>query len=347
MGSVCIEGPKWSGKTSIAIHHGYIIFSVADSSNANQNKGLALMDPDLVISGDNLRVIDEWQEVPSLLDAVRSNVDRNVSKGLYILTGSATPNDESIIHSGVGRITTLSMRAMSLFESGDSPGSISIGSMFDGTFENKITGNVDLKHLIQLTARGGWPGSLGLDDKAAMGIPKDYLKGVVKNDLKKMDGPQRNEEKIWMLLRSLARNESTSASKNTIIRDISDSDGMDISCPTIDSYLCDLGRLHLIEDCKPFSPDLRSPKRVGKAKKRHFTDPSLAIAALGITPKMLFYDLETYGFLFESMCDRDLDIYAKSLGGDLYHYHDSEGYELDSVIVLEDGRWVGGHSKSN
>ncbi|WP_414595595.1 ATP-binding protein [Candidatus Methanoprimaticola sp. MG2] len=340
MGAICIEGPKWCGKTRTALHHSRSMFSVDDPSNSYQNRKLAMMDPDLVLSGEIPRTIDEWQEVPSLWDAVRSNVDRrNPEKGLFIMTGSATPNDGDIIHSGVGRISTIKMRTMSLFESRDSTGAITIRSMFDGSFKNVMIGDVRLEHLVFLTARGGWPGSLGLSEAEALKIAPDYIDGVVRNDLKKLNDKSRDEIKFQMLLRSLARNESTVVSKKTILSDIQEYEGYGIGTSTLDAYLNDLQRLHLTDNCEPFNPRLRAKDRIGKSVKRHFVDPSLAIAALGVTPSMLMNDLETYGFMFEAMCNRDLKIYADALGGRLYHYRDKEGYELDAVLILNDGRW--------
>lgn len=340
MGAVHVEGPKWCGKTCTGKRHSKSAILIADPDEGYQNKLLAQTNPGLVLKGEFPRLIDEWQEVPALWDAVRSNVDRIGGKGLFILTGSATPNDKDIIHSGVGRITTVKMRPMSLFESGDSVGTASLKNLFNGKFEDHITGDMGLKHLIQLTVRGGWPGSLNLNPEDSFKIPKDYVDGVVRNDLKKMDDVDRDEGKLWKVLKSLARNESTLASKRTILHDISEEDETGVSAPTLDSYLAALTRLHMIENRKPFNPNLRSRGRVGKTEKRYFVDPSLAIAILNATPASLLNDLETYGCMFESMCVRDLTIYAEAIGGKLYHYRDKENYEIDAVIELDDGRWA-------
>ncbi len=340
MGAVHIEGPKWCGKTWTGKKHSKSAIFIADSGGGHQNKILAQTNPDLALEGEFPRLIDEWQEVPELWDAVRSNIDRIGGKGLFILTGSATPNDKDIIHSGVGRITTVKMRTMSLFESRDSTGTVSLKDLFDKKFEDHNTGDVNLKHIIQLTVRGGWPGSLNLTPEDAFKIPKDYLSGVVRNDLKKMDGIDRDEDKLWRVLKSLARNESTLASKKTILNDVFEEDGAEVSVPTLDSYLAALERLHIIENRKPFDPNIRSRGRVGKTEKRYFTDPSLAIAALNATPTSLLNNLETYGCMFESMCVRDLTIYAEAVEGELYHYRDKKNYEIDAIIELCDGRWA-------
>lgn len=263
---------------------------------------------------------------------MRNNVDYG-GKGLFILTSSATPNDKNTIHSGVGRITTVKMRPMSLFESEDSSGLVSLKDLFDGNFEGLLTGDVCLKHLIQLTVRGGWPGSLNLSIEEASGILKDYLKNMVRNNLR-TDDVDRNQSKLRKVLKALARNESMSTSK----KDLMDDAG--VSAPTLDSYLAALTRLHIIENLKPFNPGLRSKGRVGKTEKRYFTDPSLAIAASNMSPESLLGDLRIYERMFESMCVRDLTIYAETFEGKMYHYRDKKNYEIDAVIELRDGRWA-------
>ena len=334
MGAVHVEGPKGCGKTRTGKQHSKSSILIADSDERHQNKLLAQTNPGLVLKGEFPRLIDEWQEVPELWDGVRNNVDRIGDKGLFILTSSATPNDKNIIHSGVGRITTVKMRHMSLFESKDSSGLVSLKDLFDGNFEGLLTGDVCLKHLIQLTVRGGWPGSLNISIEGASGIPKDYLKSMVRNELRKTDDVDRNQSKLWKVLKALARNESMLTSK----KDLMDDAG--VSAPTLDSYLAALTRLHIIENLKPFNPGLRSKGRVGKTEKRYFTDPSLAIAASNMSPESLLGDLRIYERMFESMCVRDLTIYAETFEGKMYHYRDKKNYEIDAVIELRDGRWA-------
>ena len=339
-GAVCIEGPKWCGKTWTGLNHSNSVIYINDPSGNFQNRRLAEIDPELILKGEGPRLIDEWQEVPQIWDAVRHKVDMISDKGRFILTSSATPNNDGIMHSGAGRIGRIRMHTMSLYESGDSSGEVSLLELFDKPWNKDLfTNEVRLEHLIDLTIRGGWPGILGLRTEDAMEVSKSYLDAIINEDIQTIDYKKRDIMKMRMLLRSLARNESTIVNKSTLARDISDSDDGAISFPTLSDYLDVLDRLHIIEVQPAFDPNMRSSVRVGKAPKRRFTDPSLAIAALGATPKMMIGDLNTYGLMFESMCIRDLEIYAESFGGRVYHYRDGEGREIDAVIELPDGRW--------
>ncbi len=339
-GAVCIEGPKWSGKTWTSSYHCSSEIYIGDPSGNFQNRNLAELSPDLVLEGEAPRLIDEWQEVPSLWDAVRYKVDQSQGKGKFILTGSATPNHKGILHSGAGRIARLRMRTMSLYESGDSSGEISLEALCHGEMRPAMTGEVDLKKLVELIIRGGWPGNLGLSAEQAALLPGEYLEAVLEDDVYRMDGVHRDLSKMRLLLRSLARNESTTASKKTLIRDIKDSDDEEIDANTLSSYLDIFERLFLTENQPPFSTAVRSSARVRQAEKRHFADPSLACALLKVTSESLIGDLETLGFLFEALCERDLRIYAESFGGRLYHYQDYSGNEIDAVIELPDASWA-------
>lgn len=338
-GAVCIEGPKWCGKTWTSLIHSTTSIMLADSSGGQKNSDLVILNKNLALNGDVPRLIDEWQEYPPLWDAVRSRIDSEGKKGMYILTGSATPARQGIIHSGAGRIGMLKMYPMSLYESSDSSGKASIQAIFDKTQDDVLTGEVDLENLIRLTIRGGWPGSLSLSDKVAALIPNSYISAIVNEDIDKIDSKIRDKHKVTLLLRSLARNECTVASLATLAKDIATANRETIDADTITEYLNIFERLFLIENQKPFSANIRSSDRVRKAEKRHFIDPSLAAALLKATPAKLMHDLNTFGFLFESLCERDLKIYAKSLGGNLYHYQDYAGREIDAVVELEDGRW--------
>ena len=280
-----------------------------------------------------------WQEVPPLWDAVRYKVDQDSRKGQFILTGSATPNHKGILHSGAGRIGRIRMRPMSLWESGDSSGRVSLERLCRGELTPAMTGEVDLKALIALIIRGGWPGSLGLPPEQAALIPGAYLDAVIDDDVYRMDGVKRDTQKMRQLLRSLARNESTTATNKTLMRDIKAVDDEDIDGNTVAAYLDIFQRLFLTDNQPPFSTGIRSSVRVKQAEKRHFADPSLACALLKATPAGLLGDLETLGFLFEALCERDLRIYAQSFGGSLYHYQDYSGREIDAVIELSDGTW--------
>ena len=338
-GAVCIEGPKWCGKTWTSSYHSRSEIYIGDPAGNFQNRQLAELSPALVLEGETPRLIDEWQEVPPLWDAVRYQVDQNPQKGQFILTGSATPNHKGILHSGAGRIARLRLRPMSLWESGDSSGKVSLQSLCHGEMTPAMTGAVDLKALIGLIIRGGWPGSLELSSEQAALLPAEYLNAVIDDDVYRMDGIKRDTHKMRLLLRSLARNESTTATNRTLIRDVKAIDDTDIDSNTIAAYLDIFKRLFITDNQPPFSVGIRSSVRIKQAEKRHFADPSLACALLKATPASLLGDLETLGFLFEALCERDLRIYAESFGASLYHYQDYKNQEIDAVIELPDGTW--------
>ena len=338
-GAICIEGPKWCGKTWSSSYHSNSEIYIGDPNGNFQNRQLAQMSPSLVLEGEIPRLIDEWQEVPPLWDAVRYKVDQTPSKGQFILTGSATPNHKGILHSGAGRIARIKMRTMSLYESGDSSGDVSLMDLCNGKMTPKMTGEVDLRKIIEYIVRGGWPASLGLPVESAALLPKEYLEAVLNDDIYRVDGVKRNTHKMRLLLRSLARNESTTVSNKTLKNDIKAIDDEDIDTATIADYLNILDRLFITDNQKPFSTKIRSSVRIKQSEKRHFCDPSLACALLNITPNMLLNDLETLGFLFESLCERDLKIYAESIDAHIYHYQDYKEREIDTIIELNDGRW--------
>ena len=339
-GAICIEGPKWCGKTWTSSYHANSKFFLADPAGNFQNRKLAEIDPNTVLEGPAPRLIDEWQEYPPLWDAVRYKVDQSAQKGQFILTGSATPNHKGILHSGAGRIAKLRMRTMSLYESGDSSGQISLEALCNGTLTPAMTGEVDLKNLINLIIRGGWPGSLGLPLKQAALLPQQYLQAVIDDDVYRIDEVKRNTHKMRLLLMSLARNESTTATNALLKADIKEKDAQDIDANTVTAYLDIFKRLFLTDNQPPFASNVRSSVRVRQAEKRHFADPSLACALLKLTPEALLNDLETLGFMFEALCERDLRIYAESFGGTLYHYQDYKNREIDAVIELPNGKWA-------
>ena len=341
MGAVCIEGPKWCGKTWTSSWHSNSEYLVGNPDNNFQNRTLAEMSPALVLEGETPRLIDEWQEVPPLWDAVRYTVDQRGQKGQFILTGSATPKRKGVLHSGAGRIGKLRMRPMSLYESGDSSGKVSLQELCEGKLTPTITGEVDLRTLARLTVRGGWPGNLEIDDADISLLPNEYLNAVIDDDVNRVDETRRDSRKVRLLLRSLARNESTTATNRTLKNDIKEIDDEDIDVETVATYLDIFNRLFLTDNQQPFSAKLRSSVRVKQAEKRHFCDPSLACALLKATPEKLIGDLETFGVLFEALCERDLKIYAESFGAQLYHYQDYAGNEIDAVIELPDGNWCG------
>ncbi|MDD7064376.1 MAG: DUF4143 domain-containing protein [Mollicutes bacterium] len=339
-GAICIEGPKWCGKTWTSAFHSKSEFLVGDPYNAFSNRQLAELNPSLVLQGETPRLIDEWQEVPSLWDATRAEVDSRNKKGQIILTGSSTPKTKGILHSGAGRITRLRMNTMSLFESGDSTGAISLQDLCNGNLQDQMVEEASLSQLAYLIVRGGWPANIGSDIFAAHLMPKSYMTSVISTDLNKLDdGVEYSAHKAELLLRSLARNECTCASDLSLLNDIRETENESLGRNTVTKYLESLNRLFLFNNQKPFSPSFRSSLRVKQMEKRHFSDPAMACALLNLTSTKLLQDLNTFGFLFESLVERDLDIYSQSFGGKLFHYQDYKNNEMDAVIELEDGEW--------
>ena len=337
--AVCIEGPKYCGKTWTALKYSNSVIYIGDPSKNFQNRTMARLDESSVLLGTNPRLLDEWQEVPSLWDAVRFVSDADNRKGKFLLTGSATPVHKGILHSGTGRISKLSMTTMSLHETGDSDGSVSLKKLFEGKLELTQSKSVDLDELIYLTIRGGWPSNIGLDEKACLNFSKAYLKTVIEDDIYRIDEIKRDQNKIRFLVKSLARNVSTIVSNKKLISDVKEQSEVPIANETLNEYLDILKRLFIIEEQPSFSANLRSTVKIGKNPKRHFADPSLAIAAMGLTNDQLKKDLNTFGFIFESFCYHDLKIYAESIGASIYHYRDKLNREIDIVIQLSDGRW--------
>ena len=339
-GAICIEGPKWCGKTWTSAFHSKSEFLVGDPYNAFSNRQLAELNPSLVLQGETPRLIDEWQEVPSLWDATRAEVDSRNKKGQIILTGSSTPKTKGILHSGAGRITRLRMNTMSLFESGDSTGAISLQDLCNGNLQDQMVKETSLSQLAYLIVRGGWPANIGSDILAAHLMPKSYMTSVISTDLNKLDdGVEYSAHKAELLLRSLARNECTCASDLSLLNDIGETENESLGRNTVTKYLESLNRLFLFNNQKPFSPNFCSSLRVKQMEKRHFSDPAMACALLNLTSTKLLQDLNTFGFLFESLVERDLDIYSQSFGGKLFHYQDYKNNEMDAVIELEDGEW--------
>lgn len=339
-GAVCIEGPKWCGKTWTSSFHSNSQFFVGDPRNQFQNRKLAIMSPEIVLEGNTPRLLDEWQEVPSLWDAVRYCVDmRNNQKGQFILTGSSTPMTKGILHSGAGRIARLKMNTMSLYEVGFSSGDISLEDLCNGKVNAKLTGEVNLKDLANYIVKGGWPGNIDTPIENARYLPKSYIEAIINDDSQRLDNVKYDKRKINMLLKSLARNESTTVSKSKLLADIKEYNNELIDLDTISTYLDVFNRLFILENQLPFSTNIRSSIRIKQAEKRHFCDPSLACALLKLTPEHLINDLNTFGFLFEALCEHDLKIYANSFDANLYHYQDYKNREIDAVIELKDGKW--------
>lgn len=339
-GAVCIEGPKWCGKTWTSAFHSNSEFLVGDPTNNFSNRQLAELNPSLILQGETPRMIDEWQEVPAIWDATRAEVDKRHKKGQIILTGSATPKTKGILHSGSGRIVRLRMNTMSLYESGDSSGKISLKDLCNNQLTMQLLEEVSLEKLATYIVRGGWPENISVDDKNAHLMPRSYMENVINEDLNNLDdGIEYDKHKTELLLRSLARNESTTVSDSSLLKDMIAQDNGAMSRNTIAKYLGALDRLFIFNNQTPFSPHLRSSLRVKQSEKRHFSDPAMACALLNITPEKLLGDLNTFGFLFESLVEHDLSVYAQSFGAKLFHYQDYKNNEIDAVIELENGDW--------
>ena len=339
-GAVLIEGPKWCGKTTTAEQVSKSTLSVDDPSTVNTNKILSEIDPERLLTGDHPRLLDEWQVAPKLWDAVRHHVDRHKGQGQFILTGSSVPADISeTIHSGTGRFGWLVMRPMTLYESGDSTGDVSLASLFES---QPISGcsDLDLDRLTFLICRGGWPESVDMDDDVALDQAFDYIDAVIRNDMSRVDNIRRDPQKVRMLLRSYARNQGTQISQASISADISSNDTEGVSEETVSEYLQALRKLYVIEDMKAWNPNLRSKTAIRTSDTRYFVDPSLAAASLRIGPQDLINNLNTTGFFFEALAVRDLRVYAESLDGDVYHYKDNLDNECDVVIHLRNGRYA-------
>ena len=342
-GAVSIEGPKWCGKTWTALNHSNSVIYLNNTADNFREKHLAEMDVNLVLDKEAPELIDEWQEVPAIWDAVRFKCDQDKEKGKYILTGSSVPLSDKIHHSGAGRICKMKMRTMSLYESGDSSGEVSLKELFEGKVKNKLVNKVELQRIAELIVRGGWPESINISVDGAMKITKSYIEAVLDKDIVAIDGVKRDKTKMEMLLRSLARNESTISSNNILIKDIDDNvteERTSISKNTVADYLNILNRVHLIENQNSFMYKISTRLNVGKNPKRHFVDPSLGCAILNITPEKLINQLDTFGLYFEALCERDLKIYAESIGAKLYHYRENDtGVEVDAIVEIADGEY--------
>ncbi|MCL2148162.1 MAG: DUF4143 domain-containing protein [Methanomassiliicoccaceae archaeon] len=339
-GGVHIVGPKWCGKSWSGIFHSNSSVFLGDEDV----KRTALLEPKAILRGEYPILVDEWQEVPKLWDVARLNIDFSAKKGMYIFTGSTTPPKNSTTHSGVGRFVPLNMRTMSLYESGDSTGHISLAGLFDGGCIESTKSKLDYRKTVNMICRGGWPGAIGFDGDGVTNIPKAYIEKISRNDASKVDNKKKNPDLVKKLIRSLARNTATSASIDVLARDIAEG-GNPPSNNTVTTYLEALKGLFMVEGQRGWSPNLRSTVRTQSSPRRHLTDPSLAAAALCGGPGELRQDPKTAGFLFESMCYRDLCIYTSAIGGEVFYYRDSNGLEVDFIIQLDDGRWGAAEAK--
>ena len=339
-GAVLIEGPKWCGKTWTASNKSKSILYMQDPDTRESNIQAANVKPSLLLHGETPRLIDEWQVAPVLWDSVRHEVDLRGVEGQFILTGSVTPIiDEQVSHTGTGRISRIKMRPMSLFESNESTGEVSLIKIFE---QNQFIGsicNLEIEGVAKAIVRGGWPASVTSKPEVASKRAQDYVDSIVQFDVSRVDGTEKNPNKMFALLRSLSRNISTEANYSVIKKDMEGGESESISSPTIQSYLNVLQRLFVVEDLEAWNPSIRSATPLRVSSKRQFVDPSIATAALGINHERLLSDFNTFGYLFESLCIRDLRIYAEALGGKVFHYRDKSGLECDAVVVLRDGRW--------
>ena len=339
MGAVLIEGPKWCGKTSTAENIAKSVLYMQDPDTYDENMLKAKSKPSLLLEGDTPRLLDEWQVAPVLWNAVRFAVDKRKETGQFILTGSVVPVRTDEMHSGTGRISRMNMRTMSLFESGESTGEISLGDLFEGKAEMLGKSDITLEQIAFVLTRGGWPAAVNENDEVlALKRVSDYYEAVVNEDISRVDRVEKKPDRVRSLMRSLSRNISSEASTTTILNDLL-ANGESLSQVTIDQYINALKMLFVIDDLPAWSPSLRSKTAIRTTAKRHFSDPSIATAALGATTKRLFDDFSTFGFLFEALCIRDLRIYADSIDSTVYHYRDAKGIEVDAIIQKNDGRW--------
>lgn len=338
-GAVLIEGAKWCGKTSSAQSRAKSVLFMQDIDNMVSYKIMAETKPSLLLNGDTPRLIDEWQMAPVLWDGVRFEVDKRQATGQFILTGSAVPSDNVTAHTGTGRIARILMRPMSLFESKDSNGTVSLADLFNGKTDVENISDISIERMAYLICRGGWPAALKMSEKAALRVASTYVDAVVNEDINRVDGMEKNPNRTRLFLRSLARNIATMASAQTIIDDVVANE-ITMTDKTYVSYLNALRRIFVVEESPAWQPSLRSKTAIRMSMKRHFVDPSIATAVLRITPNALLNDFEYFGFLFESLCTRDMRIYAQANDGQVFHYRDKSELESDIIVQLNDGRWA-------
>ncbi|MCL2492288.1 MAG: DUF4143 domain-containing protein [Coriobacteriia bacterium] len=342
-GAVCIQGPKYCGKTWTGLSLAQSVFSLMLPDGSDENITAALVTPDLALNGDNPRLIDEWQELPFLWDAVRLRIDMSGKTDTFILTGSSSPrmDRKKPKHSGVGRIEKIRMRPMSLMESGESTGAISLRNLFEGAKPSVNAPETDLELLSQLIIRGGWPGTLSVAPTRSGRLARNYVQALTESGTEEDKGNKRDPQKFERLLHSLARNVEQPAASKTLIRDMTAKDDENpLSPTTIDEYLYHLKQLFILEEVRPWSPRLRSSLRINKKPKYHFVDPSIPSAILSVSHQKLINDLETFGFLFEALCLRDLLVYSEAMDAEIFYYRDREGYEVDVIIQRPDNSWA-------
>lgn len=340
IGAVLIEGPKWCGKTTTAMQQANSILFMQDSSNAAMINQMADIGPKLLLEGDTPRLLDEWQVAPELWDAVRFEVDMRNAPGQFILTGSAVPMLKSTAHTGTGRIWRMTMRPMSLYESGDSTGEVSLEALFLGKFNDTVKNKLDFDDISYLICRGGWPMAMQQTKEDALMNAYAYYDGIVNSDLSRADGVLRNPQNVDLLLRSYARMIGSQSTLTNIRADMKIVDEQELDINTVRSYIETLKKIFVVEELSGWNPNIRSKNAIRTSPTRYFVDPSIAVAALNLGPGNLANDLNTMGFFFENMCIRDLRVYADGLNGSLYKYRDKYGLECDAVLTLRNGQYA-------
>ena len=338
MGAVLIEGCKWCGKSTTGLYHAKSVIEFQNPDRKEEYDNIKNTKPSLFLNGEKPRMFDEWQMYPVVWDSVRTDVDHTGLKGQYILTGSAKPSEGETMHTGTGRISRVLMRPMSLFESNESTGEVSFADIIAGKDISGVS-KLSLEDLASIIVRGGWPASISIKSDAKYRITKEYVKSLIHEEVKSVDGVERNTLKMQSVLRSLARNISTQVSNSTIEADIRKTSDDDISRPTLTDYLNTLEKLFVIEDVKATNLNLRSKYALRTKPKKYFVDPSIATAILDLKPIDLINDLNTFGFMFESLCIRDLKIYTESLDGEVTFYRDEKGFEVDAILRMPSGKW--------
>ena len=339
-GAVLIQGPKWCGKTTTAEQISGSILYMSNPEDKEQNISLVDLDPNLLLTGATPRLIDEWQIAPKLWDAVRFEVDHRGEEGQFILTGSAVPaNMNEVVHTGTGRFAWLTMRPMSLYESGESNGSVSLADLFSGSAKVSGISELSLEDVAYLCCRGGWPRSIFMDRDIALEQAYDYFDAVVNSDISRVDNVNRNPERAKNLMKSYARNIGSQASNETLKNDMINNDSFSLDTDTVLSYVNALKKIFVVEESPAWNPNLRSKTAMRTSETRYFVDPSIAVASLGLGPNDLINDLNTFGLVFETLCVRDLRVYAESINGSVYHYRDASDLECDAVIHLRNGSY--------
>lgn len=338
MGAVLIEGCKWCGKSTTGAYHAKSVIEFQNPDKKREYDEIKNTKPSLFLNGDKPRMIDEWQMYPVVWDSIRTDVDHTGKKGQYILTGSAKPSEGETMHTGTGRISRVLMRPMSLYESSESTGEVSFSDIIDGKDISGVS-RLTLEDLASVIVRGGWPASLEIKSDIKYRFAKEYVKSLIHEDVKKIDGIERNPEKMQNVLRALARNIGAQVSNSTLEGDVKNSFSNDISRPTLNDYLNTLEKLFVIENMNATNLNFRSKYAIRTRPRKYFVDPSIATAILEMKPKDLINDLNTFGYMFESLCMRDLKIYTQRYGSDITFYRDEKNFEVDAILRSSSGKW--------